>query len=79
MKSPTPNTTDADKPELPADGCSTKFIFAFLKDGRWWEDISQADDQKTLMELRLPELVEEKEPDDMRLIVRTTTELFIEV
>lgn len=34
-QSPKPNTTDEDKPELPADGCSTLLIGG-CKDGERW-------------------------------------------
>lgn len=72
-------TSGSTKIPQPKDGCTTKFLFAYLKDGKWWEDSSQAPDQETLMELRLPKLVAIEDPDDIRMIVRITTETFVEV
>ena len=76
-QSPTPNTKDADKPELPADGCSTRFIIAYLKDGEWWQDTTEYYEEETARVERAKEVQAFRKPDAMKLLVRVTTETFI--
>lgn len=67
----------SDDSELRATACSTRFSIAYLSGGKWWESDEQAFTEEDAREQIVPIIEKTRSPEEMRLVVRKTTEITI--